>query len=271
MFTRHNTQKPVTGIQLNRRHPLNRGLVSYWLMNEGGGDTVSDISGNNLLGTFNAAGSYTWVGMGAPIRGAGLTFSVSANSRIETTKNPLSGEGTILFWLSWPWAIGDAHADRSVFSTAGGSHVDIIYLNDGTQYRHRFGAGEQDLTYSPSWAADSIHCLVSTIKSGDSRLYADGVLVNTEAAAAAMPTGGTWRFGGEPDTFDIGPEHTMMMFAAWDRILNPSEIARLYYEPFCLFQREMIEVWVGATSVGAPPVGNAGIMTTWGGFWGATY
>ena len=63
-------------------------------------------------------------------------------------------------------------------------------------------------------------------------------------------------FGGRID-------HTLF----YKRILSASEISLLYREPFCMFERDPIELWSAAT-LGAPPVGNLGIMTTNTGFWG---
>jgi len=44
--------KPRLFIKPNLGHPLARGLVGYWLMNEGSGNKVFDLSGNGNTGTF---------------------------------------------------------------------------------------------------------------------------------------------------------------------------------------------------------------------------
>ena len=44
--------KPFRGIQINWAHPLARGLVGVWLMNEGTGNKIYDLSGNQHIGTF---------------------------------------------------------------------------------------------------------------------------------------------------------------------------------------------------------------------------
>jgi hypothetical protein len=45
-------QKPFRGIQLNRTHPLSKGLVACYLFNEMTGETVFDLSGNGNNGTL---------------------------------------------------------------------------------------------------------------------------------------------------------------------------------------------------------------------------
>ena len=45
-------QKPFLGQQINWAHPLARGLVGCWIMNEGSGDKLFDLSGNANHGIF---------------------------------------------------------------------------------------------------------------------------------------------------------------------------------------------------------------------------
>lgn len=45
-------QKPFRGTQLNRMHPLAKGLVGCWLFNELTGETIFDSSGNGNNGTL---------------------------------------------------------------------------------------------------------------------------------------------------------------------------------------------------------------------------
>jgi hypothetical protein len=51
---RGRTSKPPLGSQLNPAHPLSRGLVGWWLMNEGAGLKVNDLSGNRNTGTLTS-------------------------------------------------------------------------------------------------------------------------------------------------------------------------------------------------------------------------
>ncbi|MBU0598822.1 LamG domain-containing protein, partial [Patescibacteria group bacterium] len=44
--------KPLLGVQLNRSHPLAKGLVGCWVMNEGAGNKIYDLSGNGNDGSF---------------------------------------------------------------------------------------------------------------------------------------------------------------------------------------------------------------------------
>jgi len=46
--------KPMLGQQVDRSHPCAKGLVGFWLMNEGTGNRIQDLSGNRITGTLVA-------------------------------------------------------------------------------------------------------------------------------------------------------------------------------------------------------------------------
>lgn len=64
--------EPFRGIQLNKTHPLSRGLVGTWLMNEQSGNKVFDFSGNGNHGTCVNMNDTNWV---AGKRGNALNFN----------------------------------------------------------------------------------------------------------------------------------------------------------------------------------------------------
>lgn len=48
--------KPVRGAKLNKNHPLARGLVGIWLLNEGTGNTLFDHTGNGYNASLSGFG-----------------------------------------------------------------------------------------------------------------------------------------------------------------------------------------------------------------------
>ena len=73
-------QKPRLGMQLNRRHPLAKGLVGCWVMNEATGNKVFDLSGNGNTGSFES--STAWVVGGVNFNGSSdyISLVTSINS-----------------------------------------------------------------------------------------------------------------------------------------------------------------------------------------------
>ncbi|MEA3362172.1 MAG: LamG-like jellyroll fold domain-containing protein, partial [Thermodesulfobacteriota bacterium] len=65
---RSSTDKPIYGVEVDTNHPLANGLVGAWVMNEGSGDTVHDLSGNGNDGTL--VNSPTWDSDGVVLNGS---------------------------------------------------------------------------------------------------------------------------------------------------------------------------------------------------------
>ena len=61
--------KPFRGARINRTHPLARGLVACYLMNEGGGNQIFDLTQNGATGTFVADTAWT-----TSLNGPALSF-----------------------------------------------------------------------------------------------------------------------------------------------------------------------------------------------------
>jgi hypothetical protein len=79
---------------------INSGLVGYYPLDEGAGDTAYDKSGNGHDGTLN--NNVTWISPG--YKGSGINVDGSANSRIELgTWNPAEGTGelSLAMWIRW--------------------------------------------------------------------------------------------------------------------------------------------------------------------------
>ena len=91
MFT-----QPFRGIQINRTHPLVRGLIGCWPFNDGTGPKTWDYSGNANKGTLE--GGATW----APGRRGWAVNCDGADGRIDCgNKAPLDQIGNGSFWLSF--------------------------------------------------------------------------------------------------------------------------------------------------------------------------
>ena len=92
------TNKPPLGSLINWAHPLAKGLVGCWLMNEGSGNRISDLSGNGNNGTLiGANGLPTWV----PGRsGPALSFDAVDDYAIVPHSSSLNLGNTVTF-ASW--------------------------------------------------------------------------------------------------------------------------------------------------------------------------
>jgi len=76
------------------------GLVGYYSLNEGAGDTAYDMSGSGHDGTLY--NNVTWISQG--FTGGGINLDGTTNTRIELgTWNPAEGTGqmSLTLWIRW--------------------------------------------------------------------------------------------------------------------------------------------------------------------------
>lgn len=70
-------QKPPPGTRRNFSHPLSQDLVGHWIMNEGNGVTVSDVSAYGNNGTRGTGATWT-----TGLRGHAIDFNNTTNGSI---------------------------------------------------------------------------------------------------------------------------------------------------------------------------------------------
>lgn len=231
--------KPPPAVRLNPAHPLARGLAACWLLNEGAGDTAHD-----------SAGGQAAVGNPAPAWGPGRCdfngvdqvffgdmaldleqdFSVVAAVRTD----PLSGQEAEYAAVG----MGDpTHACRFVLGLYGSTGKYRCHLreDDNTNVVNvwNFGAALDDgrphqLAFSFAPSAGAYYCLV------------DGVALSTAAPspytaihASKVSLGSKYYLGGLSTYWPGSIDYVY----AYRRALSPGEIARLYRDPYAMFER----------------------------------
>jgi hypothetical protein len=238
-------QKPILGEMPDWSHPLARGLVGCWLMNEGAGIRVNDLSGNGNHGT---AAAPLWAGgrFGSCLGAVGTAQYVSFPTlQVSTT------EWTVSLWF----CVTDLTANRTLFSASVSGSTDErlrIYVDTAgtlsilSDYSTAL-SGSSGLIVVGRW----YHVVVTYNFAGQvARSYHDGRLLIQDSsfsenagtpwimavASYNWSLSGTWR--GQVDQLQV-----------WKRELLASEIAQLYRDPFTMFRRERIdELWAGSTS-----------------------
>lgn len=226
--------KPPLGSRRDVYHSLSRGLVGYWLMNEGAGTRVNDLSGNCNHGTIAGA---TWV---AGPWGPSLYFDAAADYlNVGDLKNAVEGV-TGLSVCAWVKAgLSDNDSSRDIVA--------------------KYGSGND--TFSLSWASNEN--IIFTVKSSSatgSSTYTDGipvghpdiwyyivgvydgaqvsVFVNAVAATPGTLTGETLTstlpvaIGSNSDLNNEFWNGHIDNVAIYNRALTPAEICQLYREPW---------------------------------------
>ena len=225
------SQKPFRGMQLNRNHPLAKGLVGCWVMNEATGNKVFDLSGNGNDGNIIGA---DWVANG-------LDFVAADSDYVSASVS--SG------WLSYP------HTIISLFKTpsSGTQRIvtianvtsDTIYFaldaNVGNDFTYWFRAASGNLIYTAETpAADTVYMMVGVSSAKNNHeLYIDGRYKDMSTVNADPLAVDTIGFGVLIRLNPIYSDGEIYSTYIYNRALSPTEIAWLNREPYAMFQREI--------------------------------
>lgn len=231
--------KPLPGAMINRTHPRARGLVGYWILNEGAGIRANDISGYGNFGELNnfALFGNTSNWMGSPLGGC-LHFD-GTNDRIFLGTPPsldLFGELTISAWVNTNTiAVGS----RSILSStnAAGSLCQIGFNINGST------GGILDINWLTVTIVSSTTALLAdtwyhvvAVRSGSTGVWRGTIYINgkqdASAAVAANPSVqqvySIGRRGGNAARFWSG---FMDEVRVYSRALSAMEIGSLYSQP----------------------------------------
>jgi hypothetical protein len=225
--------KPFRSIQLNRGHPLVRGLKSCWLMNEGTGGMVNDL-GRRKTGLVTdgqwKSGRF----------GSSLEFNGSSSKINAGNINLLSGANqfTIMYW-----AMPNVDLQEEAAAHFGGLAESYVFSMDwqgwtdgiGLDFYNTSGTRIFITTYDTYLLANQWYHITGLYDGLRLKIYIDAELVDVwyvgahivrDYPSSNFTIGGGWvgYFNGIIDNVAI-----------WDRALSESELRMLYREPFVMF------------------------------------
>ena len=256
-------RKPMLGQLPNWANPNSRGtdknLVGCWLFNEGSGNKVFDLSGNNNHST-SFAGTPTWVGEGIDFgdEASGDSIILPNNFGYDDltvvigvrVNLPAGPDDNVCFFGMTNDDVTDRFMLALVDAAAGGwlqIYDDID--NRGTAIVATSGA------FSQGWNPSTVISYVIG-KTGGRQIYRDGILVGSEAyyttgpidvsvAANCTTISGYRSLGSMSDA-----ANSIIKFVfIFNRALNHSEIALLHAQPFCFMEPSWNWVLYGGISV----------------------
>lgn len=232
--------KPRAGVKLNHAHPLSRGLVGYWVLNEGSGTIVYDISGSGQHGTltgFSFSSTSGWTGspMGGGLRGDGSNDVVNCGS--SSILNPIA-----MSWCSWVMTTSLSQPYQSPFTRRLGVGNTYAYTwavkSNGRVaiYVRTAGDTAYDGTGAHIIAVNKWYFVAFTYSSSDGlKGYVNGVLDGTAAANGNISQVADVTYlmddpytgGGVNRTWTGCMDETRV----YNRVLLPNEIKTLYANP----------------------------------------
>ena len=235
-------QKPPLGVPANKGHILcpSSGL---WLMNEGTGNIVQDLSGNGNVGTL--AGGPVWEGgkFGSAIKFDGSDDVLDFPTITSIPAGPVSFVGwvkvTSTAWNSCTqWSFGVTNGlqwryEKDYTQSAGGptTHQVKIYVNWGVVILLSDGNCQHDV-----WE----HIVITRDSANLWTMYINAVAqADTETKAGAITTTEA-QYGQSFVNSAFGVSEADNLSIYWGHCLSPSEIQQLYREPFCGYRWESV-------------------------------
>ena len=262
--------KPPLGSQIIQRDP---GLVGCWLMNEGAGNVVHDLSGNGNDGAITGS---AWA---VSNRGTALNFDGSDYIELPAAADSSGqSERTLSIWFARDSLVTTV----ALYSECVGVYWrNTIYIRGGAGYSWDTrdtstgdtGGRDNDLDVTAPNVIGTWYNLVCvySVSAGTKTMYLDGVLLGSTATGVNPFTATA------SDFFRIGDDvgggwsdylGKVSQVAIYNRALTPSEIASLYRDPYQMFRRNKIELWSAATQGGGVTPPATGYMTLNTGYWG---
>jgi len=234
------SQKPPIGAQIDWSHPLAKGLVGCWLMNEGGGAKIQDIAGTSH-GTFT---NMLWK---STIKGSVLSSDTDRwTTNGSSPKLSFATNFTISAWI-YPTnyhVIGYFGIFNDFIAKGPSSTFNyVLGTKDATtiQFIKRTG-GEGIIVYNftvPNMT-NKWNLVTLTIPpgGGSAYLYINGKFSSSQAIGAiAGVAGDVLYFGGSvPGTDETHFVGYIGSTTIHNRALSPSEIQQLYIDPYCFIK-----------------------------------
>ena len=248
------TLKPPRGTQLDKTHPLNRGLIGCWLFNERTGKKAFDLSGNANHGTStNMASPPTAVSGWNPSKfGGGLAFDGS-DDYVDCGNGAsldITDAITLEAWI-YPKGWGGAGYGRIV-EKRGAVHFPYgMNINSVDSKFQFYIADTMHDANSNTISLNIWQHVVATYDKQNVRLYCNGVPAGVSAETGDIDVSTT--------SLIIGMDRLADMIRAFDgtidqvrisnRALSAAEILQLYLNPFGMFQSPC-EAWLYAAAAG---------------------
>jgi len=232
-------RKPPLGAIRNPYLPINQGLAGDWLMNEGAGNTVADLSGNGNTGT--SSGDFSWSSgkYGASTVYGGTNGYLALSKVISPTSLPFTVIAHIKPDLSQSFLIVDSDGSNYYFGfwffvyTTG--IIDCSYGDGGGPE----SANRQSAKSAASTVASGEDCVIAVVCRGasDFSIYKNGISLTptysgTGGAYVAGTTAGTIGRFNSAGSLYYGKGNIDFVYV-FNRALSASEIALLSREPFC--------------------------------------
>jgi len=254
-FARGQNDKPMLGSQINWGHPLSKGLVGCWLMNERGGNVYKDLASGALgASVVNRPWLPTKLGIGS--RNFQTTLSTYSAEYIDSNNNKINtnsnGLGHTIIMTVYSSSLSQTNYQNQGWFAFQGNYFYRGVLgmsNTGAlnYIRYNAGAGTYALrTTTNVIVASTVNMVAVTYDfkalGAGIRIYVNGkecsYATTTDGSGSIQTLGDICFATLNPDDGYGWLAGTIINSFAYTRILSPSEIQQLYQDPYCFIQQQ---------------------------------
>jgi hypothetical protein len=224
-------QKPLLGMQINYGHPLAKGLVGCWIMNEDDGDKIYDLSGNNNHGTLE--GNVSWI---AGKYGSALDFNPGSDYVNLGTLPQISSEFTLIISAK-STGPGSYNGNDGYFLSDSNDVTNFYFrrANGGTNQLY-LGIGDQSHPITGTYLVDQWNVYAITHNSsGTVNFYHNGDFIEEAISGSNFAGFNNNAYLGNRAALDRDFDGQIGHVFISNRVLSASEIQQLYSDPFCMF------------------------------------
>jgi len=232
--------KPIRGLQINLAHPLAGGLVGCYLFNEGSGKKVFNVIRPSASeGTLEGAAAWKPGGEGFCVEFAAGSDAINIANSAAVSFDGYTDSYTIIIRAKAASQSGShrllekrsSGVNRYPVSLQGGAGATLSgYIWDGTNLPGvSFGTVWDGAWHTLAFVVDNSADYLYTYKDGIRVASAANTTTATTANSSPYYVGNNYSY-----TADfVGQVAWLFMYK---RALSAAEVARLYREPFCMFQ-----------------------------------
>ena len=251
---------PKPGVMLNPLHPLSRGLVGYWLFNEGAGSLANDISGHNNHGRLtNMAPNAQDSGWGGSKFGGGLQ-SDGVDDYVNCGNDSsldITDAITISAWVKTSSTLGQFVGKSNIANDAGWvAEVRAGYFGFGVKKN----SSNYWLQRGNILVNDNVFHHLTAVYYGNGdipTLYVDGnIQTLTDVVTAGDALNG---FTDSGENLEVGRNHGFASVyryfngstdsvRIYNCVLSAEELKTLFHDPFC----NLLQIPIRRYSVIAP-------------------
>ena len=258
--------KPIRAYQIDRSHPLARGLTGCWLLNEATGEMVADCGLGRNNGSFHYATTPPLWKPGK--RGSCLEFGTERCIDCGTGKFgwDVTNEVSVVSLVNNSASQANTIFARSAYVRPVRLHTQATGKSSWRVYTNGTDCLIMSTSQHATDGSEWVH-VAGTWRAGDGRLYVNGVLEASESSSTGILTTTDNQFVGIGGTYEDSNYYNCLdgrieYVCVYNRALSAEDVRWLRREPFAMFAESISPAAIHVPSTFVSLAGLAGAAST---------